>query len=478
MIAYLLFLLLLQHVVGFGVRITPYAVRRSALLMAEAEKVVIIGGGFGGLYTALELATTYKDSVDVTLVDSKDKFVFLPLLYELATGTASILEVAPRYEDLLQGTGVRFRQATVSSVDIGARTLALTTTKGEDEQLAFDQAVVATGAAPRTDIIPGASTHATPFSRVGDAYTLKQRLRELETSTKDKIRVTVVGGGYSGVEVASSVADYLGPDRAEVRIVDRNPCIMHTSPQHNRVTSEKRLADLGVKLIVGTSVVSIGEGSITLASRYGDGADEWQEDTDLVVLTAGIRPSALVESLTLPNTDGISMQVAGGGRLAVNSTLRCKGEGCDAFWALGDNACVVDAYGAETAVPLTAQVAMQQSAIVAANIAMVADAKAKANSNSNFDTTSDAVPLLLHLRRFSYVPLGEALTLGATDASISSLGGLLQIKGPAAAIARRLLYAARMPTNKQRATAVMASAVQSAAVLLQRGLQAQQRKKK
>lgn len=84
-------------------------------------KVAILGGGFGGLYTALNLAKLSKlpernfGKIEITLIDTNDRFVFLPLLYELVTGELKDWEVAPVFTDLLAGTGIRFLQGQVST---------------------------------------------------------------------------------------------------------------------------------------------------------------------------------------------------------------------------------------------------------------------------------------------------------------------------------------------------------------------------
>ena len=146
--------------------------RRRILGMCSASKsnrVCIVGGGFGGLYTALKLSQK-QPSLDISLIDPKDKFVFLPLLYELAVGTASIVEVAPRYQELLRGTNINFIQGMVKN--ISNKKVIVDQDFGdvfESKELEFDQLVIATGAQPRVSMIAGAAEHAMPFSKVEDA---------------------------------------------------------------------------------------------------------------------------------------------------------------------------------------------------------------------------------------------------------------------------------------------------------------------
>jgi len=159
---------------------------------AVGNRVVVCGGGFGGLYTAIATKNKFPN-VDVTLVDPKDKFVFLPLLYELATGSASIQEVAPSYEELLKGTNINFVQDSVCGVDVENRTVRLRNTP---DLMSYDQLVLAVGCEPRINLVPGAAEHAIPFYRIEDAYVLQTKLRAfLADKSKSVIRIAVVGGG-------------------------------------------------------------------------------------------------------------------------------------------------------------------------------------------------------------------------------------------------------------------------------------------
>ena len=136
---------------------------------SKSNRVCVVGGGFGGLYTALKLSQK-QPSLDISLIDPKDKFVFLPLLYELAVGTASIVEVAPRYQELLRGTNINFIQGVVKN--ISNKKLIVDQDFGdvfESKEFEFDQLVIAAGAQPRINTIAGAAEHAMTFSKVEDA---------------------------------------------------------------------------------------------------------------------------------------------------------------------------------------------------------------------------------------------------------------------------------------------------------------------
>lgn len=202
---------------------------------AETSQLCIIGGGFGGLYTALKLESLNISSIEITLIDPKEKFVFLPLLYELAVGTASVSEVTPTYKSLLKGKKIRFLQTEVSNINVAQRSIET----NDNRVLTFDQCIIGVGCQPRIDMIPGASQYALPFYRANDAYQMRIKLSALIATQQEFIRVVVIGGGYSGVEVAASVAQYIGKAKAVVTIIDRNDKILHSSPLHNRNAAER-----------------------------------------------------------------------------------------------------------------------------------------------------------------------------------------------------------------------------------------------
>ena len=186
-------------------------------LIPPGPRICILGAGFGGLYTALRLEQFPWDEAqkpNITLVDRHDRFTFLPLLYELVTGEMEAWEVAPTFEDLLAQSSIQFRQAQVSHIDLTQKRVSLRSA----EPLPWDTLVLALGGETPLGDGPGLHDHALTFRSLDDAYRLKARLRTLEQSDQEVIRVAIVGAGYSGVELACKLADRLG-DRGRVRLV-------------------------------------------------------------------------------------------------------------------------------------------------------------------------------------------------------------------------------------------------------------------
>ena len=387
--------------------------------------VCVLGGGFGGLYTALRLSGLDWGGAKprITLVDRSDRFVFLPMLYELATGSVACWEVAPPFEEVLAGSGVEFVQADVRSLDTAARMVGVAEAGGGGlRHLPYDQCVLALGAEPVVGAVPGAAEHALPFYGLDDALALRRKLKAL-AAEGGALRVTVVGGGYVGVELAANLAAWLPPSQLQLTLVHRAGELVDASPlDFNRAAAADRLRDAGVDVRLRAEVERVTPDGATVRAAAGGGGGEGaageEIGADVVVWTAGSRPSSLLPELGLPLDEG--------GRLRVGPTLQL--DGSDALFALGDAARGVDAAGA--APPSTAQAAIQQADYAAWNVRA-------AMRNER-------------MLPYRYANLGEMLSFGGADAALSSLG-LLELKGPLAAASRRAVYAARMPTAKQAA---------------------------
>jgi len=265
----------------------------------QPARICILGGGFGGLYTALRLSQLPWEPLqkpEIVLVDQRDRFVFLPLLYELLTGELQTWEVAPPFSELLATTGIQFRQTAVTGIDPEAQRVYL----ADEQVLPYDRLVLALGGETPLTMAPGTAEHAIAFRTIDDVYRLQERLRVLEASPADRIRVAVVGGGYSGVELACKLADRLG-DRGRVRLVELSDQILRTSPEYNRETATKALEKRGVWVDLETKVASIGAETITL--EYKGNVDTLP--VDVVMWTVGTQVPDVVKALPLKhNAEG------------------------------------------------------------------------------------------------------------------------------------------------------------------------------
>ncbi|BAZ39962.1 FAD-dependent pyridine nucleotide-disulfide oxidoreductase [Calothrix sp. NIES-4101] len=379
-------------------------------LSQQPARICILGGGFGGLYTALRLSQFPWESnsqshqkPEIVLVDQSDRFLFSPLLYELLTGELQTWEIAPPFAEILQNTNIRFCQAAVSGIDIDHMHVHL----HDGVDIACDRLVLALGGETPLDMVTGATSYAYPFRTITDAYRLEERLRILTQSNLDKIRIAIIGAGYSGVELACKLSDRLG-EKGRFRLIEISDQILRTSPEFNREAAQKALDKRGIFLDLETKVESITQDNISLEYKN-------QIDTipvDLVIWTAGNRVNQIVRNLPLKQNQR--------GQISTQPTLQVLDY--PHIFALGDIADCQDAEGQQ--VPATAQSAFQQADYTAWNI---------------WASLTNR-PLL----PFRYQHLGEMMALGIDNATLTGLG--VKLDGNFAYLARRLAYLYRMPT--------------------------------
>ncbi|MGQ4649971.1 FAD-dependent oxidoreductase [Lyngbya aestuarii] len=372
----------------------------------QTARICILGGGFGGLYTALRLSQLpweKSQRPEIILVDQNDRFLFSPLLYELLTGELQTWEIAPPFEELLLNTGVRFTQAAVAGINADEQHVWLQ----EGQEFAYNRLVLALGGVTPLDMAPGVAEYALPFRTIADAYHLEERLRILQESNTDKIRVAIVGAGYSGVELACKLSERLG-ERGRLRLIEISDSILKTSTDFNREVARKALEDHQVWIDLETKVESVEADKISLL--YKGLVDTIP--VDVVLWTVGTKVSPVVQSLPLKQNPR--------GQLTITPTLQVVDH--PEIYALGDLAQCQDAEGQQ--VPNTAQAAIQQADYAAWNIWASLTGR----------------PLL----PFRYQQLGEMMTLGTDNATLTGLG--VKLDGSVAHLARRLAYLYRMPT--------------------------------
>lgn len=374
--------------------------------MTQQPRICILGGGFGGLYTALRLSQlpfTKPQKPEIILVDRCDRFLFSPLLYEILTGELQTWEIAPPFAELLKDTGIRFCQGSVSAIDLAEKRVQLQ----DGQEIICDRLVLALGGETPLDLVSGVSDHAFPFRTISDAYRLEERLRILENSNADKIRIAVVGAGYCGVELACKLSDRLG-ERGRLRLIEQSDNILRSSPDFNREAATKALEKRQVWIDLETTIDAIESDTISLL--YKGQLDILP--VDAVLWTVGMTIAPAVRALPLKQNQR--------GQLIVEPTLQVVDH--PTIFALGDISECVDGNGQK--VPPSAQAAYQQADYTAWNI---------------WASLTDR-PLL----PFRYQPLGEMLTLGVDNATFAGLG--IKLDGQMAHVARRLAYLYRMPT--------------------------------
>ena len=209
---------------------------RSILLLAtlhatSALQALVLGGGFAGLYTALNLA---NGGVKTTLVDVRERFAFLPLLYDYACGAADADEISAPFEELCRVPNLTFKRAAVTSIDFDAKSATL----DDGTRIDGETLVVALGREA-----PEAPANARPFYRLEDATFVRETLEGWDGAARD---IVVVGGGYTGVELACNLKRKRPAD--DVTLWDRGDALVpNAAPGNQRRASRSHSASFSPK---------------------------------------------------------------------------------------------------------------------------------------------------------------------------------------------------------------------------------------
>lgn len=383
-------------------------------------RIVIIGGGFGGLFTALELT----NAGEVTLISREDHFLFTPMLYEYVSGEVEAWHIAPRYKELIDDQ-VRFVQGAVTEVDLARREVAI---EGRVRRIAYDVLILAVGGVSNYAGVEGAEDHAIPFRKIAHADQLRQRMIETldgmppSSAPQDARRAAtfaVVGAGASGVELATKMSDLLhdafkrrglsgGPRLLLIEMGDR---VVPGMGSEIREFVEEALNKAHIEMHTRTRVQRV--------THDGIAFEHEGEQTELqvagVVWTGGVSVNPLITKLNVEKERR--------GLILVEPTLQVRGH--EEVFALGDIAYYPNV---SPSLAGTAQLAFQQAGLVARNVQALLQGKS------------------LETKRFS--ELGEALSLGTENAAV--LAGGRAFSGPLARQARFALYTSRLPTWHHR----------------------------
>jgi NADH dehydrogenase len=392
-------------------------------------RVLVLGGGFGGIGAAKQLR---KSDVDVVLVDGHDYHTFQPLLYQVATGLLEQPAVGHPIRDLFhKQDNVRIHQDRVTEIDLDSREVRF----DELEPERYDYLVLALGAEVNFFGVEGAQEHAFPLYTLSDAVRVKNHVLETweaadrnpELVEDGALNMVVVGGGPTGVETAGAMAelyngvfrkDYpdVNPEQARIVLVEASPEIFAMFKPDIRAYTAKALAKRGVEVMTGDVVESVSPRRVTLKSGTVLPAHT-------LVWGAGLQGNVLVRSLGL--------ELERGNRIQVDGELRITSH--PEVYALGDIAAITDAK-TQQVLPQLGSVALQSGEHAGETIARRVEGK--------------------ETKPFKYRDKGTMATIGRGAAVVQMLGGRT-MKGKAAQAAWGTVHLALLPTNEDRAKAVV-----------------------
>ncbi|HKO63305.1 MAG TPA: NAD(P)/FAD-dependent oxidoreductase [Pyrinomonadaceae bacterium] len=385
----------------------------------KPKHTVILGGGFAGLFTALELSGKGR----ITLVSDEDHFLFTPMLYEYVSGEVEAWHIAPKYGELLD-SGVNWMKDTVVDVDLENRVVRL----GKGKDLSYDVLVLALGGVTNYAGVVGAEEHSIPFRKLRHADRLRQTMVEaLDHVAPDlppqdvqrALTFAVVGAGASGVELSTKMADLLHdafrrralPGESRVLVIEMGDRVVPGMGDEIREFVEDALLKSHVEVHTMTRVVRVSANSLTIEHNN----QQTEIEAAAVVWTGGVRVNPVIERMNLEkNNRGLVM---------VEPTLQTRSH--PNVFALGDIAFYPSA---TPTLAGTAQLAFQQASLLADNV--------------------DAFLSGSKLRSKHFEELGEAVSLGTERAAV--LAGGKAFGGPLARQARFALYTSRLPTWHHR----------------------------
>ena len=406
------------------------------------SKIVIVGGGAGGLELACKLGRKLGPR-QVMLVDSRLYHIWKPSLHEVAAGTLDIHQEGLSYQMLAHDNGFTYVYGALTALDAPGKQLtvaAIATTEHEEvlpeRRIGFESLVLAIGSTSNYFGVPGAEQHTISLNVTEDAERFRLTLLKLLTKAALKkgapgatevvepasaapagagVDIVIIGGGATGVELAAELREasgvyaaygfgHLDPKKdVRITLLEGAPRILAPLPERVSAAALKLLQERAIQVVTSTRVTAIDAGRVTT----GDGG---QYPADIVVWAAGIKAPALLATLGLPT--------AKGGQLEVEGNLAVKGH--PGIYALGDCALCMGADGKP--VPPRAQAAHQQADYLAQTFLRQAQGRAPQSAP------------------YVYKDYGSLVSFGQTSSVGSLMGSLKGLNWFVDGFVARLMY--------------------------------------
>src|SRR6266850_542118 len=395
-----------------------------ALTTGKKTRVLILGGGFGGLYAALHLDKTIatEPNIEVTLISRENFVLFTPMLHEVAAGDLEMTDIVSPLRQMLKH--VSFIEADVEAIDLAERQVTLAYgLQGQQKKLSYDHLLIALGSETNFFELPGVEERALTMKSLDDAFVLRNQmlaLLELASLTEDAaakramLTFVVAGGGFAGVETVGALNDYVReairyyPNlrEADVRVVLVHPNVVILPELGESLGryAQRKLADRKVEIRTETRVAAFSDHGVELGNRETIAAQT-------LVWTAGVTPPAVLQNLPCRKEKG---------RILVEETLEVPG--FSGVWAIGDCAWIPNSRSGKPHPP-TAQHALREAVHGAKNIVAAIRGKRKTP--------------------FAFTTLGQLATIGRRAGVASILG--IHVSGFFAWWLWRTIYLAKLP---------------------------------
>ena len=388
------------------------------------ERVYVLGGGFGGLYTAMELERQLgrDSSVEITLVNRDNFFLFTPMLHEVAASDLELTTIVNPARKLLRK--VQLFAGEVEEIDL--RNSQLTLSHGfrrHSHIVPYDRLILALGSITNFYNLPGLADHALTMKTLGDAIALRNRLiAHLEEADTDCAReqreqlltFVVAGGGFAGVETIAAVNDFLrqalplyrclAEKMLRLVLVHSGATILPELGPELGKYAQKKLADRGIEILLNSRVAAVSEDSVTLTNGM-------MIRSSTIIWTAGTTPNPLLNDLPCAKDRG---------RAVVNDYLQLLD--WTNVWAVGDCAAIIDRRTGRP-YPPTAQHALRQGRVAAHNVVAAIQGGSA--------------------RKFSFRTLGQMAAIGQRAGVANVLG--IKFSGFIAWWLWRTVYLSKLP---------------------------------
>lgn len=392
------------------------------------KKVLILGGGFGGVYLAKKLYNYKKSIFDIELISDNNYFVFQPLLPEVASGAINASDAVSPLRLLLKG--IKFRNAEIKEINLKkGKVLLLQGFRRRSHWVSFDHLVIALGQESNLDIVKGLREHAFTIRNLKDAYNIRNHILsclELADVTKDQalkkrlLNFVVVGGGFSGVETIGEVKEMVDriinyypniqPSELEFSIIEYANGLLPELDKTLGEYTEKVFLKNKINVRCQSRLLEVTGTSVYLNKNI-------TIKTNTIISTIGSTVSNVLSNSKLKFTNG---------KIITNENLQVSG--FKNIWALGDCALVPNKIDKEKRLevysPPTAQFAVRQSQLLAKNILLLELGK--------------------KLKLFKYKSKGALASLGSRK-GVGKIYGVT-IKGLFAWIVWRAFYLSFLPS--------------------------------